>query len=112
MTARKSVFGKWGACVKKAGKTVGFFFAGIVAFLALLCIVTLCWGLAQQSKGTVSESLPVVAEDFVPAVRLAIFTDTHNENDVVAQAIDTAYALFEKDPVYKGIDAFFCMGDF
>ena len=67
--------------LKKAGKIIGIFFACIVGFLAVLCIITLIWGAVQRSVGTKTETLPVAAEDFVPEVRLVLFTDTHNENE-------------------------------
>ena len=98
--------------LKKIGKVIGIILASILGFLALLCIITLCWGAVQHSVGTVSEALPSTPSDFVPAVRLVLFTDTHNENDNVADAIDTAYRLFDEDKTYKGVDAFFCLGDF
>ncbi|MBQ6120039.1 MAG: metallophosphoesterase, partial [Clostridia bacterium] len=41
-----------------------------------------------------------------------VFTDSHNQNEHVADAIDTAYALFDEDPVYAGVDGFFGLGDF
>ena len=98
--------------LKKTAKIIGIILAGVLAFLALLCIITLCWGITRHTAGEVTDTLPAVAEDFVPTVRLVIFTDTHNENDNVADAIDTAYTLFEKDSTYKGVDAFYCLGDF
>ena len=98
--------------LKKTAKIIGIILAGVLAFLALLCIITLCWGITRHTAGEVTDTLPAVAEDFVPTVRLVIFTDTHNENDNVADAIDTAYTLFEKDDTYKGVDAFYCLGDF
>ena len=65
-----------------------------------------------MSRGDVTEALPEVSSDFVPEIRLIVFTDTHNENENVADAIDTAYAMFDDDTVYKGIDGFFGLGDF
>ena len=65
-----------------------------------------------MSKGTITDTLPTTPDDFTPAVRLIVFTDTHNENENVADAIDTAYELFDNDTVYQGVDAFFGLGDF
>jgi hypothetical protein len=98
--------------LKTIGKIIGIILASVIGFLAVLCIITLCWGGVQRSAGKVTEELPTVAEDFTPAVRLIVFTDTHNENENVADAIDTAYQLFDNDETYRGVDAFFCLGDF
>ncbi|MCR5208293.1 MAG: metallophosphoesterase, partial [Eubacterium sp.] len=98
--------------LKTTGKVIGIVIASILGFLALLCIITLIWGGVQRGTGTKTESLPVVAEDFKPTIRLILMTDTHNENENVANAIDAAYKLFDNDKTYKGIDAFYCLGDF
>ena len=98
--------------LKTIGKTVGIILITVIGFLAILCIITLSWGNAQRSVGKVTDELPVVADDFTPTVRLVVFTDTHNENENVADAIDTAYKLFDNDETYKGVDGFFCLGDF
>ena len=97
--------------LKKTGKIIGITLAAIVGFLALLCIITLIWGAVQRSRGSVYNMLPETPADFKPTVRLVIFTDTHNENDNVADAIDTSYELFDNDETYKGVDAFVCLGD-
>ncbi|MBR4727859.1 MAG: metallophosphoesterase [Clostridia bacterium] len=84
---------------------------GIVAgVLSVLFVVLPMQGL-QLLRGTVG-ALPQTPEDFVPAVRLVAFTDSHNKNDHVADAIDTAYALFDDAEPYAGVDAFFGLGDF
>ena len=62
--------------------------------------------------GRVTKELPTVPDDFVPTVRLVTFTDSHNQNDHVADAIDTAYELFDNDETYAGVDGFFGLGDF
>ncbi len=93
-------------------KAIGIFLGSIVAFLALCCIVTLGWGFVQMSRGSVTESLPSTPDDFTPAVRVIVFTDTHNENENVALAIETAYEMFENDETYQGVDGFFGLGDF
>lgn len=98
--------------LKIAGKIIGWFFAAVFGILTVLCIITLIWGGVQQVRGHVTNTLPETPADFVPAVRLIVFTDTHNENDNVADAIDTAYRLFDEDPVYAGVDGFFGLGDF
>ena len=98
--------------LKKIGKVIASILGAVVGILAVLCVVTLCWGAVQQMRGYVTNMLPETPEDFVPTVRLIAFTDTHNENENVADAIDTAYSLFDADPVYAGVDGFFCLGDF
>ena len=98
--------------LKITAKILGIFFTSIIGFLALCCIVTLIWGSVQMSRGEVTDALPVVADDFTPEIRLIVYTDTHNENENLADAIDTAYALFDNDTVYKGVDGFFGLGDF
>lgn len=98
--------------IKKCIKFFAIIFGSILSFLALCCLVTLIWGSVQMTRGDVTESLPVTPDDFVPEIRLIVFTDTHNENENVADAIDTAYALFDEDSIYPGVDAFFGLGDF
>lgn len=98
--------------ITKILKIFGSIISSILAILVVLCTITLCWGGVQMSRGTVTESLPETPVDFVPEIRLIVFTDTHNENENVADAINTAYALFDEDSVYKGVDGFFGLGDF
>ena len=98
--------------LKTTGKVLAWFFGLLFGFLALLCVVTLIWGFRQQIRGTVTEALPETPADFTPAIRIVTFNDSHNQNDRVADAIDTAYALFDADPVYPGVDAFVYNGDF
>ncbi len=84
---------------------------GVIFGLTSVFGVILPFGGYQRLQGKVTETLPVVEEGFVPAVRLVVFTDTHNQNHHVADAIDTAYALFDNDGTYAGVDGFFCLGD-
>ena len=93
-------------------KITGIVLGSVISLLAVLCLITLCWGGVQMARGEVTDALPSVASDFVPEIRLIVFTDTHNENENVADAIDTAYALFDNDEVYSGVDGFFALGDF
>ena len=74
--------------------------------------VILPFGGWSRLTGTVTDTLPVTPEDFVPTIRLVAFTDSHNQNHHVADAIDTAYTLFDGDTVYAGVDGFFGLGDF
>ena len=97
--------------LKKTGKITGIILACVVGIAAVLSIITLCWGAAQRSAGHVYNSLPETPSDFKPEIRLIVFTDTHNENENVADAIDTAYELFDNDEVYAGVDGFYCLGD-
>lgn len=98
--------------LKGIGKAIGIFFGAVFGFLALCVVVTLCWGGVQASRGSVTDALPEVPDDFVPEVRFAVYTDTHNENENVADALDTLHTLFADDETYKGVDAVFGLGDF
>lgn len=100
---------------------IGFKFVGkcflrlicLILSFALLCtVVTVCWSLVQISKVGVTGALPEVPADFAPTVRFIVFTDTHKEYERIADCIDTAYTLYDNDEAYKGIDAFFSLGDF
>ena len=93
-------------------KSIGIFFASVFGLLTVLCIITLCWGGVQASRGTVTDTLPEAPADFVPSVRFAVYTDTHNENENVDDAFETLYKLYDNDETYKGIDAVFGLGDF
>ena len=98
--------------VKTVIKIICGVLGAVIGIAALLCAVTLCWSLVQMSRGEITQTLPVTPDDFVPEVRIVTFTDTHNENENVKQAINTAYELFDNDEAYKGVDAFFGLGDF
>lgn len=98
--------------IKKIAKLFGVVFGSIISFLAICCIVTLGWGAVQILRGDITETLPQTPKDFKPEIRFIVFTDTHNENENVADAIDTAYALFDNESIYQGVDAFFGLGDF
>lgn len=98
--------------IKKTAKAFGIFLGSLILFAALCCVATLCWGAVQTSRGNITESMPQTPDDFRPEVRFVVFTDTHNENENVADAIDTAYTLFDNDSIYQGVDAFFGLGDF
>ncbi len=79
-------------------------------FAVLLAVLPLQG--TQHALAPVGKDLPTTPDDFLPTVRLVIFTDTHNHNDRVANAIDTAYAMFDTAAPYAGVDGFFCLGDF
>ena len=98
--------------LKTTGKIFAWFFGVLFGGLALLSLIALSWGLAQHLRGDVTNLLPETPADFAPTVRLVAFNDSHNQNETVADAIDTAYRLFDEDPVYAGVDAFFYIGDF
>lgn len=87
-------------------------FGTVIGIAVLCCAVTLGWSFVQMSRGEITEELPKVTSDFVPEVRIIAFTDTHNENENLMTAINTAYEIFDNDEIYKGIDAFFGLGDF
>ena len=87
-------------------------FIGIIFGITSVLTVILPFGGVQRLTGSVTQELPVVPDGFTPSIRLVAFTDSHNCNDHVADAVDTAYALFDSDPVYAGVDGFFGLGDF
>lgn len=80
--------------------------------LSMVLGMILPFGGVQRLGGSITDTMPQTPSDFEPAVRLVAFTDSHNCNDHVADAIDTAYALFDDDPIYAGVDGFFGLGDF
>lgn len=94
------------------GKTILGIFGSVLGIAVLCCVILLSWSAVQISRGEVTDTLPVTPDDFTPAVRIIAFTDTHNENENVAAAIQKAYELFDTDPTYGGVDAFFGLGDF
>ncbi len=98
--------------IRIIGKTIGGILACVFGILVLCCAVLLVFGISQTTRGEVTEELPVTPADFTPQIRIVTFTDTHNENENVADAVNTAYALFDNDPVYAGVDAFYGLGDF
>ena len=84
---------------------------GITAGVMTVLFVVLPMQAFQLVQGKVGP-LPEADSAFVPTVRLVAMTDSHNKNDHVADAIDTAYELFDNDSVYAGVDGFFGLGDF
>ena len=85
---------------------------GVIFGVSLVLTAVLPMQAAQLLKGSVTDSFPAVPADFKPEIRLVIFTDSHNKNDHVADAVDTAYELFDNDETYAGVDGFFGLGDF
>ena len=85
---------------------------GIIFGVFSVLLVVLPGQSVQHMFGAVTKELPQTPNDFLPTVRLVLFTDTHNHNDRVADAIDTAYAMFDEAEPYAGVDGFFCLGDF
>lgn len=84
---------------------------GVVFGVFAVLTVVLPAQLALIAKGDIMD-FPKTPEDFQPTVRLVVFTDSHNQNQNVADAIDTAYSLYDNDSTYAGVDAFFGLGDF
>ncbi len=84
---------------------------GVVFGVFAVLTVVLPAQLALIARGDVMD-FPKTPSDFQPAVRLVVFTDSHNQNQNVADAIDTAYELYDNDSTYAGVDAFFGLGDF
>ena len=62
---------------------------GIIFGLFAVFTVAMPTQLFLAATGRVRD-VPDTPDDFVPAVRLVAFTDSHNRNDNVAKAIDTA----------------------
>lgn len=85
---------------------------GIIFGVFSVLLVILPGQGVQHMFGAVSKDLPQTPADFVPTIRLVLITDTHNHNDRVANAIDTAYEMFDNAEPYAGIDGFFGLGDF
>lgn len=85
---------------------------GTLYGLSMVLGIILPFGGVQRLGGTITDTMPQTPQDFVPTVRLVAFTDSHNRNDHVADAIDTSYALFDGDKAYAGVDGFFGLGDF
>ena len=85
---------------------------GIVYGISTVLGILLPVGGPMRLTGSITDALPTTPDDFTPAVRIVAFTDSHNKNDHVADAVDTAYELFDEDPVYAGVDGFFGLGDF
>ncbi len=85
---------------------------GIVFGVFSVLFIVLPSQLSLVMGGRVTDTLPQTPADFVPTVRVVAFTDSHNKNDHVADAIDTAYSLFDEDTTYAGVDGFFGLGDF
>ena len=95
--------------MKRTSKTL-FSILLVCAILFSICSVpAMGYGIIS---GKVTDSLPETPEDFVPEVRIAILTDSHNNNKNVAAVIDKANTLYEDDTTYKGVDAIFHLGDF
>ncbi|MBR3094110.1 MAG: metallophosphoesterase, partial [Clostridia bacterium] len=85
---------------------------GIIYGISTVLGILLPVGGPMRLTGQITDTLPTAPDDFTPAVRIVAFTDTHNQNHHVADAIDTAYELFDNDAVYAGVDGFFGLGDF
>ena len=85
---------------------------GIIYGISTVLGILLPVGGPMRLTGKITDTLPTAPADFTPAVRIVAFTDTHNQNHHVADAIDTAYELFDNDAVYAGVDGFFGLGDF
>ena len=94
------------------GKTIGGILGTVLGILVVCCAVLLTFGFSQTVRGEITQELPVTPDDFVPQVRIIAFTDTHNENENVADLVQTAYSLFDNEPTYAGVDAFYGLGDF
>lgn len=55
-----------------------------------------------------ADEMPTVPEDFTPAIRFVVCTDSHNNNDNIVDMVNTCYEIYGDD----GIDLFAHCGDF
>ncbi len=78
---------------------------------AILSVLMSFVSLFQAPGYTKTDEMPTTPEDFTPAVRFVVCSDTHNRNDNVAAMINRCYELYDNDPVYSGIDVFVFCGD-
>lgn len=81
------------------------------AFGIFYSLVLILASIIQTPNTPKEMQMPVKPNDFTPAVRFTVFSDSHSENDYVAEMIDTAYSLYENDRKYAGIDAICVCGD-
>lgn len=95
---------------KKIKKFVLIFCLSILAILLIVATPFLYSGISAKMAGKVID-IPETPDDFVPEIRLVLFTDTHNENERLGNAMDAAYRLFDNAENYSGIDAFATLGD-
>lgn len=63
--------------------------------------------LGAPSAGYTDE-MPHVPEDFEPAIRFVVCTDSHTHNDTLVEMVNTCYDIYGED----GIDLFAHCGDF
>ncbi len=82
----------------------GFF---CVLFSFVMSFVSLFQGIGTAK----TTEMPQAPEDFVPAIRFVVCSDTHNQNQNVAEMIERCYELYDDAPVYAGIDLFAFCGD-
>lgn len=80
-------------------------------FGMFLSIFMLVLSLVQTPNSGKNVKMPTTPEDFTPAVRFIVFTDSHNKNDRVRDMIETTYAMFENDEKYPGLDVICFCGD-
>ncbi len=86
--------------------------ASIKSFFGLFFSLLMAFVSAFQGIGTAqTNEMPKTPNDFVPAIRFVVCSDTHNQNDNVAEMIDRCYEIYNNDPVYAGIDLFGFCGD-
>lgn len=85
---------------------------GVLIGLPTVLGLILPFGGFQRLTGSITDELPTTPDSFKPEIRIVAFTDTHNQNHHVADAVDTAYALYDNDETYPGVDVIIGLGDF
>lgn len=70
-------------------------------------IFTVMSVLGSPAAGCFDE-MPSVPDDFTPAIRFVVCTDSHNNNDNIVDMVNTCYEIYGDD----GIDLFAHCGDF
>ncbi len=85
--------------------SVKIFFGKFLSLLMSAISAFQCIGTARTTE------MPKAPEDFVPAIRFIVCSDTHNRNDRVAKMIDHCYEMYDDNSVYAGVDVFAFCGD-
>ena len=82
--------------------TLKTFFGLVYSFIFMLM------SLIGTPKAGYTEEMPVADENFTPAIRFVVCTDSHNNNENIVKMVETCYGIYGDD----GIDLFAHCGDF
>lgn len=77
-------------------------------FGLLYSLIFVIMSVFGSPKAGYTEAMPVADEDFTPAIRFVVCTDSHNLNDRIIDMVNTCYDIYGED----GIDLFAHCGDF